>query len=122
MIDVAKESIYKIVRTVASPLRFFAVAAVALTLLIIALAWRSTLPPLVTERLIVIAFVALLGLIGIVTILVIFYPKKLVFDQEAHLTVLREHLGDSELSGFYVSGALPSVETPARLAKKDRDD
>jgi len=118
VLEQAKESIYRIVKTVASPLRFFAVAAISLTAIVLVLAWKSALPPEVTERLIVIAFAALLLLIGIVTLLVIFWPKKLVFDQEAHLTVLRERLGDSELGITYVSGALPAVETPRQLPRE----
>ena len=109
------EGWYKIVKTVASPLRFFAVAAVALAVLIIALAWKSALPFGVTSTLIIIAFVALILLIVIVTFLVIFYPKKLVFDQEAHLTVLRERLGDNELRVLYLPGQLPSMEPPGQI-------
>lgn len=110
-----REGWYKLVKTVASPLRFFAVAAVALTALIIALAWKSTLPSEVTSTLIIIAFAALILLIVIVTFLVVFYPKKLVFDQEAHLTVLRERLGDSELKVLYLPGELPSMEPPVQI-------
>jgi len=110
-----REGFYKIVKTVASPLRFFAVAVVALAALIIALAWKSSLPPDVTSTLIIIAFAALILLIIIVAFLVIFYPKKLVFDQEAHLTVLREHLGDNELQVLYLPGQLPGTEPPARI-------
>lgn len=110
-----REGWYKIVKTVASPLRFFAVAAVALAALIIALAWKSTLPSEITSTLIIIAFGALILLILIVTVLVVFYPKKLVFDQEAHLTVLRERLGDNELKVLYLPGEFPSMEPPPRL-------
>ena len=107
-----KEGLYKVVKTVASPLRFFAVAAIALAGIVIILSWKSTLPPETTSFLICAAFVVLIFLIAIVSFLVIFYPKKLIFDQEAHLTVLRERLGDSELKSLYFPGALPSIEPP----------
>ena len=87
MLQGAREGIYKVVRTVASPLRFFAAAVAALTVIIVTLSVRSTLPAEVTKTLIIIAFAALILLVGIVTFLVIFFPKKLVFDQEAHLSV-----------------------------------
>lgn len=118
MADSTKESLYQVLKTVASPLRFFAVAAVALTTIIVVLAWKSILPPELTATLITVAFGALILLILCVTFLVIFYPKKLVFDQEAHLTVLREKLGDSELSIGYFSGQLPSTEPPPALPHK----
>lgn len=113
MLESSREGIYRIVKTVASPLRFFAIAAVALTAVIVALAWKSILPPTTTERLIVVAFAALIVLIGVVTYLVIFHPKKLVFDQEAHLTVLRERLGDNELGTTYITGMLPASQPVA---------
>lgn len=101
-----REGIYKVVRFVASPLRFFAVAIMVVGAIIVVLASKSTLPPQLTVSLITIAFIAFIALIAIVTILVIFFPKKLVFDQEAHLTMLREQLGDNELPAV---GVLPNV-------------
>ena len=89
MLEAEREGLYKIVKTVASPLRFFATAAVALTTIIVALGMQSKLPPDLTAQLITIAFGALILLVVLVTVLVVFWPKKLVFDQEAHLTVLR---------------------------------
>ncbi|PYO47148.1 MAG: hypothetical protein DMD72_10765 [Gemmatimonadetes bacterium] len=118
----AREGIYKVVRTVASPLRFFAAAVAALTVIIVTLSVRSTLPAEVTKTLIIIAFAALILLVGIVTFLVIFFPKKLVFDQEAHLSVLREHLGDSELPGGYLPGTLPGTEPKPVLPRRDVKD
>lgn len=117
----AKESVHQVIRTVATPLRFFAVAAIALTAIIVVLGWKSALPAEITATLISIAFGALILLIVAVTFLVVFYPKKLVFDQEAHLTVLRERLGDSELKVTYFSGQLPNTEPPAALTQ-DRGD
>lgn len=102
----------------ASPLRFFAVATLALTAIIIVLSWKSGLPAELTATLIVVAFGALILLILCVTLLVIFFPKKLVFDQEAHLSVLREKLGDNELAGAYFSGQLPGTEPPPALPHK----
>ena len=121
MIDAAREGVQRVVKTVASPLRFFAVAAVALAGIIIALGMRSTLPGDLTARLITIAFGALIVLILVVSILVVFFPKKLVFDQEAHLTVLRERLGDSELGAAYLPGTLPSVEPQGLLVKPEQE-
>ena len=100
---------YKVIKTVSSPLHFFAVAVIALCAIIVVLAWKSSLPPDVTVIIITVAFIVLLILIILVFILVVFYPKKLVFDQEAHLTVLRENLGDNELPMSYESGALPNM-------------
>lgn len=118
MANQSRESLHQVLRTVASPLRFFAVAAVALTAIIVVLGWKSSLPAELTATLIIVAFGALILLILCVTLLVIFYPKKLVFDQEAHLSVLRERLGDSELAGTYYSGQLPASEPPPALPHK----
>lgn len=107
--DCIREGAYKVIKTVASPLRFFAVAAVILGAIIVVLAWKSALPANVTVNIIIVAFVVLLILIVLVGGLVIFYPKKLVFDQEAHLTVMREKLGDNELPMPYEPGVLPNV-------------
>lgn len=117
MVEASKEAIHQVVKTIASPLRFFAVAALALTAIVLILAWKPVLPPEITATLIIIAFGALIFLISVVTFLVIFFPKKLVFDQEAHLTVLRERLGDNELKGFYVMGQLPSTQPNAALTE-----
>ena len=106
------------IKYVASPLRFFALALVLLAAIIVVLAWKSALPPDLAGKLIQTAFYGLLGIIGLVTILVLFFSKKLVFDQEAHLTVLREHLGDNELPSPYVTGTLPNV--PATHVITDR--
>ncbi len=116
--DKTKESLHQVLKTVASPLRFFAVAALALTAIIVVLSWKSILPAELTATLIIIAFGALILLILCVTLLVIFFPKKLVFDQEAHLTVLREKLGDSELPHLYIPGQLVSTEPPPSLPNK----
>lgn len=110
-----RESAYRVIKTVASPLRFFAVAAIVLGLIIIVLAWKSSLPPEVTVNIITVAFIVLLVLIMLVAVLVVFWPKKLVFDQEAHLTVLREKLGDNELPILYEPGALPNVSAPQSI-------
>lgn len=107
--DNIRESAYRVIKTVASPLRFFAVSAIVLGAIIIVLALKSSLPPEVTVTIITVAFAVLLALIFVVAILVIFWPKKLVFDQEAHLTVLREKLGDNELPISYEPGVLPNV-------------
>jgi len=111
----AREGFYKIVKTVASPLRFFATAAVALTAIIVVLGIQSKLPPDLTAKLITIAFGTLILLIILVAVLVVFWPKKLIFDQEAHLTVLRERLGDHELGEFYFPGTLPGTSPTEAL-------
>lgn len=121
MIESAKVSLHQVVKTVASPLRFFAVAAVALTAIVLVLAWKSLLPAETTATLIVIAFGALIFLIAVVTFLVIFFPKKLVFDQEAHLSVLRERLGDHELKDTYFLGQLPNTQPSAVLLSKQEN-
>lgn len=70
-------------------------------IIVVGLVWESTLPPDVTVKIIYVAFVVLLILIALVAVLIVFAPKKLVFDQQTHLTVLREGLGDSELPMSY---------------------
>ena len=116
--DNFREGAYRVIKTVASPLRFFAVAAVVLGAIIVVLAWKSSLPPDITVQLIIGAFVVLMVLLVLVAVLVVFYPKKLVFDQEAHLTVLREKLGDNELPMSYEPGALPNV-TPSNMIEHE---
>lgn len=113
------EGVYRVIKTVASPLHFFAVSAVILGVLIVVLASKSILPPDVTLWLIVIAFSLLVFLIIIVTILVIFFPKKLTFDKEAHLTLLREQLGDNELPTPYVPGTVPNISAPDIISSKE---
>lgn len=117
--DSLKEGAYQVVKTVASPLRFFAVASIVLGAVIIALAWKSGLPADVTVWMIGIAFFVLLALIMLVAYLVVFAPKKLVFDQEAHLTVMRERLGDSELPSPYDAGTLPNTSAPDVIQSKE---
>lgn len=119
--DSLKEGAYKVVKTVASPLRFFAVASIVLGAVIIALAWKSALPADITIWIIGIAFVVLMALIVLVAVLVVFWPKKLVFDQEAHLTVMRERLGDSELPSPYSAGMLPNISAPEILDNKGEE-
>ncbi|MEW7987569.1 MAG: hypothetical protein AB2784_08020 [Candidatus Thiodiazotropha endolucinida] len=119
--DNIREGAYRVIKTVASPLRFFAVAAIVLGVIIVVLAWKSSLPPDVTVNIITVAFVVLLVLIILVGVLVIFSPKKLIFDQEAHLTVLREKLGDNELPMSYEQGALPSVTATEALTHMEEE-
>ena len=101
---------YRVLKFVATPLRFFALAITLLTSIIIVLAWKSALPADLTSDLIRIAFLVLISIIGLVTILVIFFPKKLVFDQEAHLTVLREQLGDNDSIGGMLKRNMRSID------------
>lgn len=117
--DSLKEGAYKVVKTVASPLRFFAVASFVLGAVIISLAWKSILPAETTVWMIVIAFFVLMALIILVAVLVLFAPKKLVFDQEAHLTVMRERLGDSEFPSLYSIGTFPNISAPDVIEKKE---
>ena len=113
-----REGLFRVVRFVASPLRFFAIAIIILVALVFGLAWKSCLPPNTTALLIYIILGAVGLLICIVSFLIIVYPKKLVFDQEAHLTVLREKLGDNKSSKSYYSGELPSIN-PTKLLNKE---
>jgi len=113
-----KENAYRIIKSVASPLRFFAISIIVLGLIIVGLAWKSTLPPNTTETLILVAFAVLIILIFSVFFLVMFSPKKLVFDQEAHLAVMRERLGDSELQRLYDAGSLPKVSAGKALPRE----
>lgn len=112
MEDGLKESVFRVVRFVASPLRFFAVAIAILLATTIGLAWKSALPPEITSTLIYALLVAVGVLILLVTFLIIWHPRKLVFDQEAHLTYLRERLGDSVLDTSYIAGTVKSEEPP----------
>ena len=90
------EGMQSIVRMVATPLRFFAVVIVALLTSVIMLAWQSTLPPDMTFHLIIFILIMLATVIILIMVLIVFFPRKLVFDQEAHLMVMREQLGDNE--------------------------
>jgi hypothetical protein len=88
--------------------------------MIVLLAWKSALPPEQTMTLLYVAMGVFVLLLLLVCVLVIFFPKKLTFDQEAHLAVLRERLGDNEFPATYVPGALPGIEPVALLeSKKD---
>lgn len=111
-----KEATYRVLKTVASPLHFFALAILCLTSIVIALSVRSILPADITQQIIFAAFILLIVLLLMVAVLVIFWPKKLIFDREAHLVTMREHLGDSELPAQYYSGSLPNVKAPKLLA------
>lgn len=106
MVD-TREAVRSVLKTVAAPLQFFAVAILALTGVVIALVWKSALPHELTVQLTVAALVMVFALIFLVTVLVIFFPRKLVFDKEAHLIVMRERLGDNEVSEPYLGGMLP---------------
>ncbi|NLD38346.1 MAG: hypothetical protein GX654_15910 [Desulfatiglans sp.] len=117
MEDGIKEGVFKVVRFVASPLRFFALAIVGLLAAVVGLAWKSTLPSEITALLIYILLCAVGVLVVMVTYLIICHPRKLVFDQEAHLTYLRERLGDSTLLETYISGMLPGEEPPSQIER-----
>lgn len=110
---------YRTIKSVASPLHFFALTAILLAVIVVGLAWKSRLPPDVTVKIIYVAFVVLLVIIGIVTFLIVFLPKKLVFDQETHLAVLREGLGDNELPTPYGPRELSKIEATREIADKE---
>ena len=110
-----KEEVFRVIRFVASPLRFFALAIAALLAAACMLAWKSALPPSTTATLIYCLLVAVGLLLALVTYLIIVHPRKLVFDQEAHLTYLRERLGDNTLEATYVSGSLPAQIPPKQI-------
>lgn len=86
-------------KSVASPLHFFALAAVL--------------------YIVYTAFGMLLFVIVVVALLMVFFPKKLVFDQETHLAVLREGLGDSELPTTYGPRELSKIEAARETADKE---
>ena len=79
---------------------------------------NSSIQSEVTVRIISTAFVVLVVIISLVTVLVIFFPKKLTFDKEAHLTVMRENLGDSELPKLYEPGELKNVPATPTITHK----
>ena len=79
---------------------------------------NSSLPSEVTVWIISTSFRMLVGIISLVTVLVIFFPKKLTFDKEAHLTVMRENLGDNELP-MYMPGTMPNITAPPRITQED---
>ena len=110
---------HRIIKTVASPLRFFAAVAVLLVAVILILPMQSTLPVSTTNTIIVASFVVLILLIFLVTYLVVFHPRKLTFDQEAHLAVMRERLGDNETDMIYVSGEVSNVSL---LGENDQEN
>ena len=114
-----KNSIYKVVKSVAAPLHYFSVVIIAITLAIVFIAWKSTLPSEDTMRIIYLCLI-----IGAVSILMVFflvikYPKKLTFDRESHITMMREKLGDSELGEYYSPIDTKQVEPPRKLLEKN---
>jgi len=96
-----KETFLKVLKLSDSPLKFFMVLEFVLGGIGYALITQSKLPPNINVILTLVDFgIILLIAVGI-SILLIFFPKKLTFDKEAHLTMLREKLSDSELSYDY---------------------
>lgn len=120
--DDIREAAHRTIRSVASPLRFFALAVGVLGAIIVVLAWKSALPPDVTVHIIYVASATLLFLIILVAVLIMFYPKKLVLDQEAHLAVMRERLGDSELPMSYEARDLPRVAAPRAISGGEKNE
>ena len=114
-----REAAHRTIKSVASPLRFFALAVGVLGAIIVVLAWKSALPPDVTVNVIYVTLATLLILIVLVAVLIMFFPKKLVFDQEAHLAVLRERLGDNELTTSYEQRELPKVAAPRTITSEE---
>ena len=115
----ARKTASRLIRGVASPLRFFALALVVLGSIVIGLAWKSALPPEATSRLIYITLIVLVLLLILVVVLIVFFPKKLVFDQDAHLAVLREGLGDDELPTSYEPGTSRNMPAPSRVTDEE---
>lgn len=74
--DNFKEGAYKVIKTVASPLWFFALIAVILFLIIVMLDWQSSLDPKITENIIKTAFDLLICLIIVVFVLVVFFQEN----------------------------------------------
>lgn len=120
MAERLNEGIFRVIRFVASPLRFFAVAISVLLASIFGLAWKSTLPPETTALLIYILLFVVGFLILLVSFLIIWHPRKLVFDQEAHLTYLRERLGDNMLETPYIPGTIQGEEPPVQIEGRSK--
>ena len=110
---------HHVLKTVATPLHFFTVVAALLAAIILFLPMQSLLPNAMTITIICISFGLFLILVVLVASLVIFYPRKLTFDQEAHLTVMREQLGDNETSMPYVLGQLSKGSLPIASSKEE---
>ena len=100
---------HSVVKYVATPLHFLAFIGFLLIACVLMLAWGSNLPPDETVLLIKILILSFISLVVITLILFIFMPEKLVFDKEAHITVMREKLGDHELPAPYITGTLPNA-------------
>lgn len=118
MLD-SREAVRGVLKTVAAPLHFFAVAILALAGVVVALVWKSSLPPALTVQLTVAALVMVFALICLVTVLVIFFPKKLVFDKEAHLIVMRERLSDNEFPEPYRHGEVLRKQATKLIERKE---
>jgi ABC-type transport system involved in multi-copper enzyme maturation permease subunit len=118
MEEAIKESAFKVVRFIASPLRFYAFTIASILSAICVLAWKSNLSSMVTGIMVFILIILVCFLLVLVTILLIFHPKKLVFDQEAHLAYLREKLGDNTLTETYLPGSLPAQEPPKMIDRR----
>ncbi|MDE0030370.1 MAG: hypothetical protein OXU42_13330 [Deltaproteobacteria bacterium] len=110
---------YKTIKSVASPLHFFALLIILLATIIVGLAWKSTLPPDVTVRIIYVAAGMLLFVVVLVAFLIVFFPQKLTFDRETHLAVLRERLGDSELPTPYQPKELSKRAAPREITREE---
>ena len=118
MLD-TREAVRGVLKTVVAPLHFFAVAILALAGVLIALIWKSALPAALTVQLTVAALVMMFALICLVAVLVVYFPKKLVFDMEAHLIVMRGRLSDNELSEPYILGEVVLRKQESKLIEEE---
>ena len=77
-----KEGIHKVVKSVASPLHFFALVIIAIVLVVGFLAWKSSLSAEITAKAIYLCLFICINLIGLVSYLTI---KHLISDLNLYL-------------------------------------
>ena len=108
-INIDRVGWHSVVKSVATPLHFLAFIGLLLIVCVFMLAWKSILPPDETSSLIRLLILSFIVIVVITLIFIIFMPEKLVFDKEAHITVMREKLGDHEFPTPYITGTLPNA-------------
>ena len=96
-----KDTASKVFKTSDSPLKFFMILILVLAGVCYALITNSKLPAELNAKLTIYVLAFMLIIVILVSVLLIFFPKKLTFDKETHLTAMREKLGDSELPYTY---------------------
>ncbi len=113
-----REGVHKVVKSVAAPLHFFSLLIIAILFMVSTLAWKSNLPSETTFNIICFLIVFLVLIVGLVVFLVIKHPRKLTFDKESYIIMMRESLSDSEMSRHYIPTDVIMEKPPKLINKK----